>query len=256
MKRFFYSRLFEAICQLFQKPLTLSLLFFFLLTATFAQIREPYLYFPSPTAAELGNYGNTPVSTFTGTAEISVPLYELKTKNLMVPIQLNYRTNGLLANKAASNVGFDWSLSCGGYITRTVRGLPDDGEQTRRKKFPVNLDGFSLNTLTAGERTQIANYLIGWDDGCDTEPDMLTFNVNGYSGQFYVDHDDKVVLVPHQKIEIEFPQKYNTFNITTPDGIRYVFAASEYAGLLMNSSATHYTLVKIVHPQGDEIRFY
>ena len=34
---------------------------------------------PSPTAASLGVYGDMPVSYYTGTPDVSVPIYEIKT---------------------------------------------------------------------------------------------------------------------------------------------------------------------------------
>ena len=45
---------------------------------------------PSPTAAALGLYGEYPVSLSTGTPEISIPIYEIRSKKLNLPISLNY----------------------------------------------------------------------------------------------------------------------------------------------------------------------
>ncbi|MFO8165327.1 MAG: hypothetical protein R6T98_12465 [Desulfatiglandales bacterium] len=45
---------------------------------------------------------------------------------LTLPITLNYSSNGLKVDKIASWVGFDWSLSAGGIITRNVAGVPDN----------------------------------------------------------------------------------------------------------------------------------
>src|SRR5690606_24939082 len=49
---------------------------------------------PSPEAAALGRYGNMPVSLFTGTPNITIPLYELKGNSLSLPISLNYDASG------------------------------------------------------------------------------------------------------------------------------------------------------------------
>ena len=48
---------------------------------------------PSPTAYELGKYGYSPTGNFNGAANYSIPLYELKGKNLSLPISLSYYSN-------------------------------------------------------------------------------------------------------------------------------------------------------------------
>ena len=50
----------------------------------------------SPNAANLGLYGEIPVSHFTGTPSIEIPLYELKTEYLNLPISLSYHASGVL----------------------------------------------------------------------------------------------------------------------------------------------------------------
>ncbi|HYH55193.1 MAG TPA: hypothetical protein VD772_01195, partial [Anseongella sp.] len=81
---------------------------------------------PSPTTSGLGRYGEVPVSLFTGIPEISVPIYEIKTRQLSLPVSLSYHAAGLRVEEMASWVGLNWSLNAGGVITRTVRGWPDD----------------------------------------------------------------------------------------------------------------------------------
>ena len=81
---------------------------------------------PSPTVAELGKYGLVPVGLFSGTAQYNIPLYELKTQNLSLPISLSYSSNGLVVDQVSTWVGHSWSLNAGGVITRSVRGLPDN----------------------------------------------------------------------------------------------------------------------------------
>ncbi len=64
----------------------LSFPWFFLglLTAgnVFAQVLQGI---PSPTAANLGLYGEIPVSYYTGTPDICIPIYEIKGKQVNVP---------------------------------------------------------------------------------------------------------------------------------------------------------------------------
>ena len=65
--------------------------FFFEVNAQEVQ-QEPNILPPSPTAAELGKYGFIPVGLATGTAQVGVPLYTFKTRNLEVPISLSYQS--------------------------------------------------------------------------------------------------------------------------------------------------------------------
>ena len=81
---------------------------------------------PSPTASALGSYVDNPVSYFTGTPSISIPLYELKTKDFTLPISLSYNPQEIKVANSASNVGLGWSLNAGGVITRAVKDFPDD----------------------------------------------------------------------------------------------------------------------------------
>ena len=81
---------------------------------------------PSPTAANLGLYGDIPVSYYTGTPNISIPLYEIKGKQVTVPITLSYHPSGIRPEIHPGPTGLGWTLHAGGVITRTVRGNGTD----------------------------------------------------------------------------------------------------------------------------------
>ncbi|MBP6977475.1 MAG: hypothetical protein KBB71_04080 [Lentimicrobiaceae bacterium] len=61
---------------------------------------------PSPTAAELGRYGQIPVGMFTGAPQVSIPLYTLTSRYLSVPVSLSYSSNGIKVEQVA----FTYSL--------------------------------------------------------------------------------------------------------------------------------------------------
>src|SRR5262245_40303503 len=69
---------------------------------------------PSPTAEAIAKFGEIPVSPYTGIANISIPLYEVKNKELTVPITLAYHSGGVKVEEEASWVGLGWSLLSGG----------------------------------------------------------------------------------------------------------------------------------------------
>src|SRR5882724_12246390 len=100
----------------------------FLAYSVSAQFNVPLLTTPtpaSPNAASLGKYGEVPVSLSTGVPNINIPLYEVKTGNISLPISIDYHAGGIKVEERASWVGLGWSLNAGGVITRVCRGTPD-----------------------------------------------------------------------------------------------------------------------------------
>ena len=81
---------------------------------------------PSPAVSAIQIFVDVPVSLYTGTPEISIPLYVLQTPQLQLPISLNYHASGLKVEEHASWVGAGWSLNAGGVVSRTIRGLADE----------------------------------------------------------------------------------------------------------------------------------
>lgn len=61
----------------------------------------------------------------TGTLKVGIPLYEIKVKDITVPISLSYSALGLKADQKAGCVGMGWDLNAGGKITTIVNGIPD-----------------------------------------------------------------------------------------------------------------------------------
>lgn len=216
----------------------------------------PNIIPPSPSAYQLGNYGNVPVGMFTGSPNINIPIYNYKTANLEVPITMFYSNNGIKVDEISSNVGQGWNLNFGGVVTRIIRDLPDE---ERSNPF-VPLGDFP----TMAQRIAFYKY-IGEDEQVDSEADLYSFNFGNYSGKFIYDHDGTLVFMPAQNIKIEKQQYsagYFIFIITTPDGVKYTFDQIEYtklfkqfAGGLTKTSITSWYLSKIVHPKGDEIYF-
>lgn len=81
---------------------------------------------PSPNATAFNKFIDIPVGHYTGIPNISVPIYTLNLPQLNLPISLNYHAGGLKVGERSSWIGAGWSLSAGGTINRTVRGLPDE----------------------------------------------------------------------------------------------------------------------------------
>lgn len=137
----------------------------------------------SPNAASLGKYGDIPVSYQSGTPSISIPIYTASSGHLKHDISLSYHASGLKVQELASWVGTGWSLNAGGVITRAVRGGPDDrGFSTSNYSHGHYADyGYNSYLLSGANTIDDYNFARGFKDG---EPDIFTFNFDGYVGSF------------------------------------------------------------------------
>lgn len=210
------------------------------------QIKDVSL--PSPTASSLGKYGEIPVGYYTGVPDIDIPIHTVTDGPLSLPISLNYHASGMKVAETASWVGLGWSLRAGGTISRTVQGKADescDGYFMSGKHIfvsKVNVidmnDANKKDTLLCLEPTAPYN-LTGLQNGTvDSEPDLFSFSIGGYSGKFFIEADltndnivnGKVMLIPKQDIKISYETsgscgtfQLRKFTLITPDGTRYEF---------------------------------
>ncbi|CAM4120033.1 YD repeat-containing protein [Pedobacter westerhofensis] len=176
----------------------------------------------APEAAEFAKYGNTPVSESTGVPNISIPIYEINTGKIKVPISLSYHASGIQVNQKATFVGLGWSLNAGGVISRGVRGLPDE----------VTNGWFSGgNTVAAIENSQDVNLLRQYAENInDANPDFFSYNMPGLAGRFlYSQTTSKFQPIPNEPIEIERvtvnggQSINNSYQITGTDGTHYYY---------------------------------
>ena len=84
---------------------------------------------PSPEAASLGQYADHPVSYYSGMVKTNIPLFQVSSGKINVPIGLSYHGGGIKLEQMASRVGLGWSLDGIGAISRTVAGYPDEIER-------------------------------------------------------------------------------------------------------------------------------
>ena len=183
---------------------------------------------------------NVPVDLQTGKPIIKVPVYTVTSGDLALPISLNYTAGIPEAQENGSddyNLGIGWGLYAGGSIERSVKSLPDDykGVGTDMRVGWLNGNGPSIiSGINIQSRTtctdDAANYNALYsltNNNTDTEPDVFNFNFGEYSGQFVFDNNKILRTIPYQDIDIQ-PLVVNgtivLFNVTTPDGRKYVFS--------------------------------
>lgn len=201
----------------------------------------------TPEAGAIDKMIETPVSYSTGTANISIPLYEIQIKGVKVPITLNYNSSGIRVDEEATWVGLGWSLQYGGQISRTVEGKPDE------------YVFFNAGTSSNWSNYSIANYLTLPDihTDCyesnrsqsiyqaknptmlgDYMPDEFYYSALGYSGRFMFNQETaKFVLFPKDDIKFNYTYSgtFQTFagesnyypiaswNMLAPDGTSVTF---------------------------------
>lgn len=178
---------------------------------------------PTPEAAELGKYGNTQVSLFTGSPRISVPLYEQQGR-ISFPVSLSYSGGGFKPQDVATWVGLGWALNAGGVITRSVQGNPD-----------VLENYFSHGNFTLPNSTDLyAHYDLVTDlrkGNREAQGDVYYYNFGNYSGKFFIKPDLSVVKKTKDNFQINHcitcTTGYSYFTIKDEQGNLYEFRESE-----------------------------
>lgn len=179
----------------------------------------------SPNAASLGKYGEIPVGLYTGIPTISVPIYEVNTGSLKLPITLNYHAGGIRVEEMASWVGLGWSLNAGGVISRQVRDMPDEfvgGYLSTYRDIYKFIAGMS----PLDQQTYFNN-ISTYAEDC--QPDLFSFNFGGESGQFFFDTTGAVIQMPKTRNKFEFGNFLGTNNwkVTDINGNQYFFTDQE-----------------------------
>jgi len=161
----------------------------------------------------------------TGTPSINIPIHNFVSRDISVPISLNYTGgNGLKVNEEASWVGLGWYLQAGGFITQQVRGNNDFQNLTGYPDRLPYLNGQTTFPLTS------ANWNDYWNQksilnstnytSLDLEPDVFKLSIPGYSVSFFFDSKGVIYQASQTPLKIE----YNLdFIVTTPDGLVYTF---------------------------------
>jgi len=221
--------------------------------------------FPSPTAASLGKYGEYPVSLYTGQINIDVPLLEISSGNLSLPISLSYNGSGNKVSDIPGWVGLGWSLNAGGVITRIVKNLPDDSYPSG---YYHDRSSFNYQISLQEPQTNYAHEAVNRRH--DLEPDVFLFNFAGHTGKFHIDNHGIPRIESAEKLKVEFVigdfshsaySFFDSFTITTKEGTKYIFEQKEWSltGLSFPSNSENHIsswyLTKMENLSGDNITF-
>ena len=262
----------------------LSFLFLFFIGLKVLSQETPRIIPPTPEAAALTKYVDIPVSTFTGTPNISIPLYTINSRDITVPLSVSYHAGGFRVTEEASYVGLGWTLNAGGVITRTIRGKDDfaaSGYLNSPKIIdilcgggtsgplpdppPSGYNGFCTGTESIGAFGDWRSCVVSVDGVSqdysnefsgtfDWEPDLFSFNFMGYSGKFVFDQDGNVHLLDQQKMKIE--KIAQGWEVTLDNGYKYEFLIDEkISDGLGTASGSSWYLTKIISPLKETVDF-
>ncbi len=218
---------------------------------------------PPPNAAALGKYGDIPVSTYTGVPSISIPLYEIKLEDFVLPISLDYHAGGVKVDEIASDAGIGWSLNAGGVIARQVNGKAENG--TGSFGLPADPQNFYPNNYpTSNDADYVFAQSVGSGE-IDSKPDEFFYNFCGKAGEIVFDENFLPHTIPFDPIRIEGQFGIN-FLITDERGVRYYFDESETTSpktecaqdqprFVPNVHKSSHYLTKILTPKGNQIQF-
>ncbi len=169
--------------RLFKTLLFLQILFGSI--AASSQVPQIQDYLPGTQAASLGEYGDIPLSLYSGRVAVSIPLAEVTDGVHKIPVTLDYSGGGIKVDQYPSSTGIGWVLNVGGCITRQVRGGFPDEYSRRNAKYGLgdfsttgyfyhgNYFGSSFNNINLKSRVQHAADVSMF---IDCEPDRFTFN--------------------------------------------------------------------------------
>jgi hypothetical protein len=199
---------------------------------------------PSPNAAALGKYGDWPVNQYTGLPNISIPIYDFKEGGVSIPVSISYHSSGNKVGDIASWVGLGWSLNCGGIISRSVRGFPDENQSDGyfiKKQLYQNPDDLCSQS-TPSNLTLATQHKVNAANGIsDSEQDVYSFNALGKSFSFFIKADGTIVPRPYSKVKVKtnFHQSISApedvyWSATLEDGTILEFGGLGY--LEMNSN--------------------
>lgn len=238
----------------------------------------------SPEIALLGRFGDIPIGHYTGTANITIPIYTIKEQGVEIPIQLRYHSSGVKINDEATWVGLGWDLSPEGAIIQEVRGLEDslDGNLNfysnpqnyySFKNYigpisPTNYSrwnqygcysmkdcyqtGLICSDVVDDEASIIEALLRG-----EGQPDIYSYNFGDFSGKFYINPETHQVVLIDKKENIIFEKSNSGFIAKTLDGNKYYFTTLELTAgnIITDYSGKAFKLTNIVLANGKSIVF-
>ncbi len=236
----------------------------------------------SPEAAAFEKYGNVAVSMYTGSPNISIPIYSIKGREMSLPISLTYDASGVKVDQQASQVGLGWNLNVGGRISRVVNGMPDSyitGDYASIFKDKVmtatdvknNILNYAISNNQFSSITQATDYLEFLQNintnHIDAEPDYYSLSVLGISDYIVFDLQTMLpITLNNPRIKVVrslINGSIVKWTVTNEDGTKFYFDQYESTrtfgndiaaiGGIVKEYASSWVLTKIESPNKKDV---
>ncbi|RXK82760.1 DUF5977 domain-containing protein [Filimonas effusa] len=202
-------------------------------TAAFGQetYSLPKVINPSPQSMAFTRYGDYPMAAYTGLTDISVPLHNISGRKLSLPMSISFHASGRMANEINGVLGIRWTFNCGGLVTRTMKGNPDEWNYLTPYTVNPNHEPSFDELYSACTDGKISN---GYTKPYyDSELDIFSYALpNGKQGHFVLKNENGVkvpMFMPYTPMKISMAKAatdkgyFERIEITDVDGTKYFF---------------------------------
>ncbi len=201
------------------------------------------------------------VNLLTGAAQVSVPVGAVQSGDISFPLAFNYYGGGARVEDYGERYGIGWSFSAEAFVSREVRGFPDDLQfgsspvitgWIRSGNVAGAVENFAIsnddNSATCSDEVTDYSYMnSNTPENYDTEPDMFTVNVPGLGFQFIFDKNQQIKVIPYRDVKVEYGTDQstghiNSFTITNDKGLKYTFSQTYWTYQHIDTVLTPSTL--------------
>ena len=242
-------------------------------STSFINRTPDFLNISTPNATSFNRFVDNSVSLYTGTPDISVPIYNLKDGVIDLPFVLRYNNSGIKVDEEASWVGLGWNLNVGGVITQNIVGDYDEIDQmynTILEKMNINennwINSYANYSYNYEFHKKLQMYL--GDSYSSTAgkltPDVFYYSYPGGSGRFFFDYRSNNIYMPTREngIQIYVSKRVNNsireFKIQTEEGVLHTFEfLSKYGDVNKprTPSTITYILTSSLYPNQQIIQY-
>lgn len=153
----------------------------------------------TPEARTFQRYGDIPVSLYTGTPNVTIPLSALRNGDTTIPVEISYHCGGVKPDIRPGSTGLGWQLTLSGAITRSKNNFPDElddagflytyGMTKTLDKHPATIIDELAKVTDDKGYLQPSYWFIR-----DTQPDIFSFSFLGYRGFFMLNNSGEWVV--------------------------------------------------------------
>ncbi|MBQ6750729.1 MAG: RHS repeat protein [Bacteroidaceae bacterium] len=223
-------------------------------------IKIPDFPYKSPEALSFERYGEYNVGEYSGNAQIAIPLYNIKCRDIEIPLTLTYQGNGIKVAEEASWVGLGWNLAIGGCINKISANLPDILART----VSWNDEKDFLNSTTAPNHRYktnslsqpISDALIYDIQNGLGEKDFYSLSLMGKNTLFMIDLDtNETTFIGSHDDLYSIVKQGNNWIVKDCLGFVYTFSERERVLSPIGEYDSAWNISNITSPTGKHVRF-